>query len=95
MTFYVAEMFAFGSGLITMGFVIAGVFFLRFWFRTRDRLFAMFAAAFWLLALNQALVALSGLAREEQTWFYLLRVAAFALILVAIGMKNAKSPDRP
>ncbi|WP_436040821.1 DUF5985 family protein [Rhizobium sp. LjRoot98] len=33
------------------------MFFIRFWRRTRDALFAAFAAAFWLLALNQALLA--------------------------------------
>jgi hypothetical protein len=27
------------SGAVTMGFVIAGLFFLRFWKRTRERLF--------------------------------------------------------
>jgi peptidoglycan/LPS O-acetylase OafA/YrhL len=75
-------------GLITMGYAVAGLFFLRFWTRTRDGLFAAFAAAFWLLALNQALVALSDVPREEQTWFYLLRLAAFMLIIGAVIAKN-------
>ncbi len=78
-------------GLITMGYAVAGLFFLRFWTRTRDGLFAAFAAAFWLLALNQALVALSQVPREEQTWFYLLRLAAFLLIIGAIVRKNLRS----
>lgn len=43
-------MFEFVSGLITMGFVVAGLFFLRFWRRAGDRLFAAFAVAFWMLA---------------------------------------------
>ncbi len=78
-------------GLITMGYAVAGLFFLRFWTRTRDGLFAAFAAAFWLLALNQALVALTEIPREEQTWFYLLRLAAFLLIIGAIVRKNLRS----
>jgi peptidoglycan/LPS O-acetylase OafA/YrhL len=75
-------------GLITMGYLIAGLFFLRFWSRTRDRLFGAFAIAFWLLAANQGLVAVSGVPREEQTWFYLLRLVAFLAIIAAVIEKN-------
>ena len=81
-------MFDFVSGLITMGFVIAGVFFLKFWMRTRDALFAAFALAFWLLAANQGIVAFLRIPREELTWVYLLRLAAFSLIVAAIVYKN-------
>jgi hypothetical protein len=77
-----------------MGYAIAGLFFLRFWSRTRDLLFMAFAVAFWLLALNQALVALSEAPREEQTWFYLLRLAAFLLIIAAIVGKNLRARAR-
>jgi hypothetical protein len=83
-------MFAFVSGLITMGFLVAGLFFVRFWVRTRDGLFAAFAAAFWLLAVNQALLALSNLPVEEKSWMYLLRLAAFAIIILAIVAKNRR-----
>lgn len=83
-------MFAFVSGLITMGFLIAGLFFIRFWVRTRDGLFVAFAAAFWLLAVNQALLALSNLPVEEKSWMYLLRLGAFAIIIMAIAAKNRR-----
>jgi hypothetical protein len=83
--------FAFVSGLITMGFLVSGLFFIRFWARTRDALFAAFAAAFWLLAANQALLALSNLPVEERSWIYLLRLAAFILIILAIVLKNRRS----
>lgn len=86
-------MTVFFSGMITMGFVIAGLFFLRFWQRTRDALFAVFAVAFWLFALNQGLVVFLALEREEQSWIYLLRVAGFGLIIVAIILKNTKLRD--
>lgn len=79
---------AFFSGLITMGFLIAGLFFLRFWRRTGDLLFAAFAVAFWLLATNQALLVLADVPAEERTWFYLLRLVAFGLIIAAITFKN-------
>lgn len=80
--------FSFVSGLITMGFLVAGLFFLRFWHRTRDVFFAIFSAAFVLLALNQALAILLDLGREEVGWVYLLRIAAFLLIIVGIIRKN-------
>ena len=78
----------FFSGAITMAYLVAGLFFLKFWKRTGDWLFATFASAFWLLALNQALVALTGLAQEERVWAYLVRLLAFSLIIVGIIAKN-------
>lgn len=78
----------FFSGLITMGFAVCGAFFLRFWVRTRDFLFLAFALAFFLLALNQALTTLLGLPFEERSWIYLLRLAAFSLVIFAILRKN-------
>jgi hypothetical protein len=88
-------MFEYLSGAITMGFLVAGLFFLRFWVKTRDRLFLVFAVAFWLLALNQGIIGLGGIAREELSWVYLLRLAAFSLIIVAIVRKNIGSGTAP
>ena len=76
------------SGAITMGFLVAGLFFLRFWKRTHDRLFLAFAGAFWLLAASQGMAVLIDAPREELSWVYLLRVAAFTLIIYAIVSKN-------
>jgi hypothetical protein len=81
--------------MTTMGFLIAALFFLRFWRRTGDSLFAIFAVAFVLLALNQALIGLLSVTREDQSLLYLPRVAAFALIIVAIMLKSAKRSDAP
>jgi hypothetical protein len=80
--------FEFVSGLITMGFLVSGLFFVRYWRRSGDWLFAAFAAAFWLLALNQSLLVLTNTTVEEQSWFYVLRLVAFGLIIVAVGLKN-------
>jgi hypothetical protein len=82
---------AFLSGMITCGFLTATLFFARFWSRTRDGLFLAFAAAFALLGLGQALLTLSGIPVEERSPLYLLRLAAFLLIIVAIIRKNAKA----
>jgi hypothetical protein len=76
------------SGAVTLGYLVVGLFFLRFWRRTADSLFAIFAIAFWLLAANQAIIALTGIDQEYYSWVYLLRAAAFGLIIVAILMKN-------
>jgi len=83
--------FYFLSGALVMGFAVAGIFFLRFWKRTQDSLFLTFAAAFWLLGLVQALLALTDFPVEERSWFYLIRLAAFVLILIAIWRKNLEA----
>jgi hypothetical protein len=82
----------FFSGIIAMGFAVCAVFFLRFWRRTRDSLFLVFSIAFLLLALNQALTTLLGLPLEERSWLYLLRLAAFLIIIGAIVRKNIGKP---
>ena len=79
------------SGAVTMGFVIAGLFFLRFWKRTRDSLFIAFALAFWLLGLTQSLLTFTNIPVEERSWLYLLRLAAFSLILISIWLKNREA----
>lgn len=79
---------SFLSGLITMGFLIAALFFFRFWKRTRDALFLTFGFAFLLLALNQALIGLSDVTGEGRSLLYLPRLAAFALLIAAIVSKN-------
>ena len=76
------------SGVITAGFILASLFFFSFWRRTWDSLFAAFGAAFLLLAANQALLTLAGIPEEHRSWVYLLRLAAFALLIIAIIRKN-------
>ena len=79
------------SGAGGAGFLLASLFFLRFWKRTRDGLFLAFAAAFFLLGLGQSLLALANVPDEERSWLYLIRLVAFALILVAIIRKNRRA----
>ena len=83
------------SGMITSGFGIAALFFLRFWRRTGDPLFAAFGWAFLLLAVNQLLIGTSDSSGEEQSWLYLPRLAAFLLIIFAIVRKNMGAPRNP
>jgi hypothetical protein len=77
------------AGAIVMGYAIAGLFFLRFWRETRDRLFLAFAVAFWILGCQRmALVSVPEPAADMVTSLYLIRLAAFVLILLAILDKN-------
>jgi hypothetical protein len=81
-------MYDFLTGVATAGFLIAAVFFFQFWKTTRDSFFAILGIAFVLFAANQAGVALLEVPREEQSWIFLLRLLGFALLLVAIALKN-------
>lgn len=76
------------SGATAFGFLVCGLFFLRFWRRTRDPLFMAFALAFALLGTGQAVLALANIPTEERGSLFLIRLSAFALILFAILRKN-------
>lgn len=78
-------------GASAMGALVIGLFFLRFWTTTRDRLFALFALAFTVLALNWALLALHVPSDEARHYVYAVRLVAFALIAVAIVDKNRRT----
>lgn len=78
----------FFAGMITMGFFVASAFFFRFWVRTSEKLFIAFSVAFLLLAISAALASLLSLPYEERSWLYLIRLAAFVLLIVAILGKN-------
>ncbi len=83
------SMVALMAGGLAMGYFVAGLFFLRFYKETRDRLFGIFAAAFWLLASQRvALVLLRGDAGDSLIWVYVVRLFAFLLIIFAILDKN-------
>ncbi len=77
---------AFMAGLFAAASLTAALFFLRFWRQSHDSLFLSFAAAFVLLAANNAFSAFLG--GDQYPAIYLLRLAAFALIIFAILRKN-------
>ena len=78
------------SGLLVALDTVAGLFFLRFWFASRDRLFALFGAAFWILAIQRLLLSITRQVFEDQAIFYTLRLLAFVIIIVAIVDKNRR-----
>lgn len=78
------------SGVLIACYGAIAVFFLRFWVIARERLFAMFAVAFLVLAAQRLALSLTHASMENQTVFYLLRLAAFVIIVVAIVDKNRR-----
>jgi len=66
----------------------AGLFFFKFWIETRDRFFAVFGAALWILSFNWLILTVAAPPTETRHLVYLVRLAAFALILMAIAVKN-------
>lgn len=76
------------SGAVVMAFAIAGLLFLKYHRRTRQRLFVIFAASFFLLAINYAWLALTQVPVEERSPLFLVRLLAFSLIIFAIIHSN-------
>jgi uncharacterized membrane protein HdeD (DUF308 family) len=78
------------SGILIALYSVIALFFLRFWFAARERLFGLFALAFVVLAVQRLALSLTNSTMEDQTVFYLLRLAAFVIIVVAIVDKNRR-----
>jgi len=76
------------SGAVVMAFAIAGLLFLKYYRRTRQLLFVIFAASFFLLAVNYAWLALTQVPVEERSPLFLVRLLAFSLIIFAIVYSN-------
>ena len=84
----------FVAGAITLLNLVASLFFLKFWKATHDRLFAIFAAAFAVLALQRFLLVLTAASGVGPLWLYAVRFAGYAMILWAIIDKNRATPNR-
>ena len=81
-------------GAIAMANLIIGLFFLRFWKKTRDRFFLFFAVAFILEGVNRVLLGLNQASSENEPVLYLVRLLSFVLILIAIVDKNRISKSQ-
>jgi hypothetical protein len=78
-------------GALAMSSAIAALFFLRYWRISRDRLFVYFSIAFAAMALNWIGLAVVDPSVETRHQLYLLRLAAFVLIIIGIVDKNQRS----
>jgi hypothetical protein len=77
------------GGMLT-AYAVAALFFLRFWRQSHDRLFALFGVAFLLLAVQRLAITVLPETAALALWPYVVRLAAFLVILWAIADKNRK-----
>jgi hypothetical protein len=80
------------GGAVLVGCWAIALFFLRFWVKTHDRLFIHFAFAFLLLGVERIVLLLLNQESEYKSYVYLIRLAAFLLIVFAIVQKNRTTP---
>lgn len=93
---------SFFAGASFATFAGAGVFFLKFWRASNDRFYLLFCSACWLLALErvvlqvvtQAQSPISTALTEANSWVYLIRLAAFVMILFAVIEKSRSGVKR-
>jgi hypothetical protein len=78
-------------GSLAFASAMAALFFWHYWKQTRDRLFALFAAAFAAMTVNWIGVATIDPSREGRHYIYLVRLLAFLLIIAAIIDKNHRA----
>jgi hypothetical protein len=83
--------YSFLSGSAMMGAFVSGLFFLRFWRKTQDRLFLIFSLSFVLMGLERMALALRENDGENNVMLYLMRLASFLMILYGIWDKNRPS----
>lgn len=85
-------MLLFIDGVLMTMFMCSAGFFIRYWRSSGDRLYALFALAFFILGANRVLLAMYSHAiapvQEHHVILYTVRLAAFLIILVAILDKN-------
>ncbi|HTG45650.1 MAG TPA: DUF5985 family protein [Verrucomicrobiae bacterium] len=86
------------SGGIFVGFLAIAFFFFRFWRKTRDTLFSVFAASFFVLAIERILLLATAAGinpdapvHELRPYVYWVRFFAFMLIIAAFCLKNRRS----
>ncbi len=77
------------SGAIALSCGVIALFFVRFWRATRDPFFIYFALAFAIEALSRAVSGMVQLG-DDIPAFYVVRVIAYGLIIVAIWQKNRR-----
>ncbi|MBX5459586.1 MAG: hypothetical protein IRZ28_00710 [Steroidobacteraceae bacterium] len=77
-------------GALSMACLTVSVFFLRYWKTTGDRLFVYFSTAFAILTLNWVGLAIVEPSVETRHILYVLRLAAFVLIIIGVLDKNRR-----
>lgn len=84
-------MYEFISGAMAVSALVVGLFFIQFYKKIGDRFFLLFAIAFSILAFERIVLLFFQVRNESQPGIYLIRLAAFIIILSAIIDKNRKT----
>lgn len=86
-----SDMNIFLSGAMMALCWIVSLFFLRFYIKSRDRLFACFSCAFFMLGVERLVISVYEISNEKVGAVILIRLISFILILLAIIDKNRRS----
>ena len=73
-----------------MGCLLIGMFFVRFWRRTADRLFLFLCWAFFILAIERVFITWMPGESEFTPLLYTIRLVSFGLIIIGIIDKNRR-----
>jgi uncharacterized membrane protein HdeD (DUF308 family) len=76
------------AGAVAMASAVAALFFLKFWRRTQDTFFLLFAFAFAIDSISRFVLRLAHASDETEPLYYIPRLVAFMLIIIAIALKN-------
>jgi hypothetical protein len=76
------------AGAVAMASFVAALFFLKYWRSTRDSFFLLFALAFGIDALSRFVLGIARVSDESEPLYYIPRLVAFSLIILAIVLKN-------
>ncbi len=84
-------MYLFVNGVVAMGCLVAAMFFQRLGRKTHDRLFPLFAIAFVIFAVERFVLGIMNTPEAQTPAIYLMRLAGFLCIIVAIVGKNLEA----
>lgn len=87
-----ASLFCYGA--LAMASFVAGLFFLRYFVSTRDRLFIFLSLAFCVFSLNWVARAFLVPSEEHRYYHFVGRLFAFVLIIIGIIDKNRRERPR-
>jgi hypothetical protein len=76
------------AGAVATASFVAALFFLKYWSQTRDSFFLLFALAFGIDALSRFVLGIARVSDENEPLYYIPRLVAFSLIILAIVLKN-------
>lgn len=82
------------SGATAFASLLASIYFLKFWRKTGDMLFLLFAAAFAIDAIARFVLAVVQVTNSSEPVYFIPRLITFSLIALSIAGKNALPKKR-